>query len=65
MQTILIHGESKEKMKTLTDLAKELGIKVRLLTNRDLEDIGLMNAIKKGRTKEYVDKDAFVKELRK
>jgi hypothetical protein len=65
MQTILIQDDSKEKIKTLTDIAKELGIKVKLLTNRDVEDLCLINAINKGRTKEYVDKNDFIKELRK
>ncbi len=29
----------------------------------ELEDMGMLNAIKKGRTKEYVDTDDFLSEL--
>jgi hypothetical protein len=52
-------------MKLLLDLAKKIGIKARVITESEIEDIGLGNAIKQGRTKEYIDNEVFLKKLRK
>jgi hypothetical protein len=65
MQTVLLHSNSKTDLKLLTDLAKKIGITVKYLTEEEKEDIGLLNAIKKGRTKKYVDTEDFLKKLRK
>ncbi len=65
MQTVLLHSESKSDMLLLVELAKKIGIKVRLITDEEIEDIGLSNAIKEGRTGKYVNTEEFVKKLRK
>lgn len=45
--------------------AKKIGIKARVMTESEKEDIGLLNSIKQGMTKQYVDNDTFLKNLRK
>ncbi len=65
MQTVVLHSNSKTDLKLLADLAKKIGITVKYLTEEEKEDIGLLNAIKKGRSGKYVNTDTFIKELRK
>ncbi len=65
MQTVLLNSNSKSNLKLLTDLAKKIGITVTYLSKEDKEDMGLLNAIKKGRTGEHIDTDQFVEKLRK
>ncbi len=65
MQTAILNSNSKTDLKLLLDLAKKMGIKAKVLTNSEIEDIGLINAIKLGRTKEYVDNSSFIKKLRR
>jgi hypothetical protein len=65
MEAVILNSDSKSDMKLLLDLAKKIGIKARVITESEIEDIGLANAIKQGRTKEYIDNEAFLKKLRK
>ena len=46
------------------DLAKKAGLKVALISNEDMEDIALANAMKKGRTGEYVDTKSYLNKLK-
>lgn len=64
MQTVVLKSNSKSELKLLTDLAKKIGIQVKYLSEAELEDLGMINAIKKGRTKEFVDTDDFIKKIR-
>lgn len=63
MQTVVLKSNSKSELKLLTDLAKRIGVQVKYLSESELGDMGMLNAIKKGRTKEYVDTDDFLSEL--
>lgn len=63
METVVLQGKSKSDLKALIAVAKKLGIMVRYLTEEEQEDIGLLDAMKQGRTKEYVNTDSFVKKL--
>lgn len=65
MQTAIFNTDSKPNLKLLIELAKKLGIKTKILTDDEYEEIGLANAIKKGATGEYVETKSFVKRLRK
>ncbi len=65
METVVLTGNSKNDLKLLTDLAKKIGITVKYLTEEEKEDISMINAIKKGKTDEFVDTENFIKKLRK
>lgn len=65
MQTAIVNSKSENDLKLLLHLANKLGMKSKLLTDEEIEDIGLANAMKLGRTKSYVDVDEFLKKLRK
>ncbi len=65
MQTVVLHSDSKTNLKLLTDLAKKIGITVKYLTEEEKEDIGMLNAIHKGRTNEYVNTESFIKKMKK
>ena len=65
MQTVILNSDSKTDLKLLLDLAKKIGIKSRVLSETEMEEIGLANSIRLGRTKEYIDTTAFIKKLRK
>ena len=51
------------KRRFLIERAKKIGIKATLMTESEIEDIGLLNSIKQGMTKQYVDNDTFLKKL--
>jgi hypothetical protein len=42
-----------------------MGIKARILTDEEKEDIGMFNAIKEGKTGQYVNNDDFISKLKK
>jgi len=65
MEAVILNSDSKSDMKLLLELAKKIGIKARVITESEIEDIGLASAIKQGRTNEYIDNEAFLKKLRK
>ena len=64
METLLLQSESKKEIKILAALAKKIGLKATFITNEAMEDIGLANAMKKGRTGEYVNTNAYLKKLK-
>ncbi len=64
MQTAILKSDSDEDLKLLIEIA-QMGIKARLISDKEMEDIGLANAIKKGRTGQRVDTDSFLNKLRK
>ena len=63
MNSAIITAESSKDLKLLLDLAKKTNITIKLLSKEEEEDLGLINAIKSGRTKEYVDVDRFLKKI--
>jgi hypothetical protein len=65
MQTLLLKTDSKTDLKLLLDLAKKIGIESKVLSETEMEEIGLVNSIRLGRTEEYVDKKTFLQKLRK
>ena len=64
MESLLLQGKSKKDIEILAELARMIGLKTRRLTKEELEDIGLANAMRKGRTGEYVNTDDYLKKLR-
>jgi len=65
MTTAILKGNSKADIKMLIDLAKKIGIDAKILTQEEIEDVGMAYAIKEGETGQYVDIDSFINELKK
>jgi len=65
MQTAILKSESASDLKLLLELAKKLGIKSKILSLNEIEEIGLAHAIKTGQTGEYIDTNEFIKKLSK
>jgi hypothetical protein len=65
METVVLQGNSKADLKILTDLAKKIGITVKYLSEEEKEDIGLLQAVKEGRTGKYVSTEDYLQKIRK
>ena len=65
MQTLVLNGESAADIKLIAEIAKKMGLKAKILSEEEKEEIGMLNAIKKGRTKQYVNTESFIHNLRK
>ncbi|MBI4945137.1 MAG: hypothetical protein HY840_01905 [Bacteroidetes bacterium] len=65
METLVINLKSEKDKSLFYALAERLHLKASLLTEEDKEDYGLLKAMLKGRTGEYVDKETVLKALRK
>jgi hypothetical protein len=65
METIILNSNSKENLRLIADLARKIGVNVKYLTDEEKEDIGMVNAIKKGRTGEFVDTENFLQKIGK
>ncbi len=64
MEGAILHTDSVKNLKLILQLARKLGISARVLTKDEFEDLGLSVAIQQGETGEYIDTDAYLKELR-
>jgi len=64
MKSAILTSDSNKNLKILIELAERLGIKAKMLTEEQLEDIGLIKAIKHGRTGNFVDTEKFVNTLK-
>lgn len=65
METAIFKSNSKNDLLLLIELAKKLGIRTKILTEKEIEDVGLANAIHKGRTNDFIDVDSYLEDLRK
>lgn len=65
METAILKSNSKKNLNLLLDLAKQLEMNVKILSQDEVEDIGLAIAIKKGRTGKYVNTESYLKKIRK
>ena len=54
MEAVILNSDSKSDMKLLLDLARKIGINARILSETEIEDIGLVNAIQQGETDEFI-----------
>ena len=64
MESAVLISKSKTDLSILLTLAKKLGIVTHRLTTEEIEDMALINAMKTGRTGEYVDTGKFLKKLK-
>jgi len=64
MESLLLQGKSKKEIEIVAKLAQMIGLKIRHLNKQELEDIGLANAMRKGRTGEYVNTETYLKKLK-
>ena len=65
MESIILKSESKDSLNLLLKLAKKLGIEAAFLSQEAIEDISMANAMKQGKTGEFVDAEKLIKDLRK
>jgi len=63
MATIILSSDSQKDLDLILQLAKKLGIATKKLSKQEAEDIALSIAIREGRTKKYIDTDAFLEKL--
>ena len=63
MNGIIISTEDKEEIKLFVQLAKRLGIKSKVLSEEEMLDLGLLNAMKEGQKSGYVSKEEIQKKL--
>jgi hypothetical protein len=61
----VLKSDSASNIKLIAEIAKKMGIKAKILTEEEKEDIGMLNAIMKGKTGQYVNNEDLVKRLRK
>lgn len=65
MKTVILSGESEADLKLILELAHRLGIKTKVLTEEDAEDLAMVYAMQKENTGESVDRSAIMKSLRR
>jgi hypothetical protein len=64
MESLLLQSNSKKDILILAELAKMIGLKIRHISKEELDDIGLANAMKTGRTGEFVNTETYLKKLK-
>lgn len=63
--SVILTGTSKSEIELLISLAKKIGLKARTISKEEQEDAGLLYLMNSSRTKKTVDKDKFLKTLRR
>lgn len=63
METIVLQSDSKENLQQILDLAHRIGVSVKVLSDEELDDIGMAQAIQEGRTGDYVNTEDFLQRL--
>lgn len=64
MESAVLIGKSKADMSIILALAKKLGFGVKKLSETDMEEIGLINAMRTGRTGDFIDINHYLKKLK-
>ncbi|MGA2298346.1 MAG: hypothetical protein ABSG15_12430 [FCB group bacterium] len=65
MRAAILSAESESDFNLIMELSKKLKLNTQILTDEELQDLGLYKAMKSERTYEYVDTDSFVENMRK
>ncbi|MEX0812215.1 MAG: hypothetical protein WD048_08355 [Chitinophagales bacterium] len=64
MKSAIITSDSKKDLELLIEIAHKFGIKAKILSDEQMEDLGMVKAIKTGRTGEFIDTDKFLNSLK-
>lgn len=64
MEAIIIEG-NKNDLKLFVDLAKRIGVKTKTLSDKDVLDAGLLNAMKEAKKSKIVPKSQIMKSLKR
>ncbi len=64
MKSAVISGSSAKSLQLLLELAKQMGMKSKVLTEEEMEDAGLAIAIRSGRTGKFLNTEKFLKSLK-
>lgn len=64
MKSAIITSDSKKDLELLIEIAHKFGIKAKILSDEQMEDLGMVKAIKAGRTGEFIDTDKFLNSLK-
>ena len=64
MQTAIIQSGSEKDFSQLRELVQKLGLKMKILSQTEQEDLGLSTAINSGKTGSYIDVDSFLAKLK-
>lgn len=62
---MILNSESKSDFKLILEMANKLDVRTTILSDEDIEDFGLANAINIGESGEYVDVDLYLEKLTK
>ena len=65
MQSLILSSNSNSDLELLLQLAVKMGIKAQTISEEQQEDIGLLFAMKEGKTNEYIETNEFLRELEK
>jgi hypothetical protein len=65
MDGLLITSKDKSELTLLAELAKKIGINVKMLSEDEILDIGLLTAMEVGRKSKPVPKSEILKKLNK
>jgi uncharacterized protein YueI len=63
MNSIIISTEDKEAIRLFVQLAKRMGIKSKVLSEEQMLDLGLLNAMNEGIKSGYVSKEEIARKL--
>jgi hypothetical protein len=64
MTGLILTTTNKTDLKLFTDLARRIGIKAKTLSDEDIIDLGLLEAMEEGRKTKFVSRDRIMKKLR-
>jgi hypothetical protein len=64
MTGLIITTTNKTDLKLFTDLARRIGIKTKPLSDEDIIDLGLLEAMEEGRKTKFVSRERIMKKLK-
>jgi len=65
MDSIIITGKTKFDIELLAQLAKKMGLKAKVLSEEEKEDIYLLSLMSEARNTKLVSKETVIRNLRK